>query len=164
MKKPRLTDVPGHQSHMVHCPVWEKRRQWHWLRGGEVFGLGRSEFAQGHMGLVCKSPCWSGASPGSLRTGSTQRLPCQSWWGPEPRGGRGNRVRSVAARSLAVRGTRGGWLRPARGGRGTGGVGRSLPRAALSRGSAPGRGGRHRRQLKRAGAEKVEPPRPPPGL
>lgn len=43
----------------------------------------------------------------------------------------------MAASSLAVRGTRGGWLSPARGGRGTGGVGRSLPRAALSWGSGP---------------------------
>lgn len=89
MKKPRLTDVPGHQSHMVHCPVWEKRRRWHWPRGGEGLGLGGSELAHGHMGPVCKSPCsGSSASPGSSRTGATQKPLGQSRWGPEPPGGR----------------------------------------------------------------------------
>lgn len=58
-----------------------------------------------------------------------------------------------------------GWVAAA-GGRVAGGAraarggacsGRCCPRA-------PGRGGRRRGQLERAGAEKVEPPRPPPGL
>lgn len=66
-----------------------------------------------------------------------QRPLCQGRWGPKPRGGRGSGARCLAAPLVAVGGSRGGWLRPARGGRSAGGAGRSQQRAALSPGSQP---------------------------
>lgn len=132
MKKPRLTDVLGHQSHTVHCPAWEKRRGWHGLRGGEGLGLGGSELAQGHRGPVCKSPCSGGVQvPPKGRSAGVGGV-------PRPGVGAGP-VPAAWLPGLWPSGAPGvgGCGGRARGGRGAGGAGRSLQRAVLSPGSRP---------------------------
>lgn len=91
-----------------------------------------------------------------------QRPLCQGRWGPKPR---------VGAGAVPV-----AWLHGSSpsGAPGVDGCGRRVAGGAqAARGGAcsgrrcpqaPSRGGRRGGQLERAGAEKVEPPRPPPGL
>lgn len=98
MKKPRLTDVLGHQSHTVHCPAWEKWRGWHGLHGGEGLGLGGSELAQGHWVQFVNPPAVRDL-PVFFGYKVNQRLLCQGRWGPKPRGGR----RGCTARNRRVR-------------------------------------------------------------